>query len=193
MTKSPLAKGSQKAKSIRNSKNVVPLHFTIHYKRKNDKNTRKFDVSHLLHFRADKNNNKIENRTSYLRSFCKKAKEYVHNGNSAKSTTGIYETFYPYIKFCDSVDVDPFSETGYLKYAGNNGELRHRIKLYTPSKKLWERRHGDELGIKESTAGAILTTLRKALSWCGLPTNIWQTQHKCLAGESTPIKGYSDA
>jgi hypothetical protein len=195
MAKSPLAKGSKKAKPVRNSKNVVPLPFTIPYKQSNDKNTKELDVSHLLHLRLDKSNKKIESRIPYLRSFCKKAKEYVDNGKSARTNASVYETFNQYIRFCDAakVNVDPFSEVGYSKYAGNDGELRYRIKVYKPSKKLWERQHGDELGIKESSISTILGALRTALSWCGLPAELWKVQHRGFSGEKTPTKGYSDA
>ncbi len=193
MAKSPLSRGSKKAKPVRNSKNVVPLYFTIPCKQSNEKKIMEFDVSHLIHLRSDKSNKKIESRIPYLRSFCKKAKEYVDNGNSARTNAGVYDTFNQYIQFCDEVNVNPFSEVGYLKYAGNDGELRHRIKVYKPSKKLWERQHGDELGIKESSVSTILASLRTALSWCGLPTELWKVQHRGFSGEKTPTKGYSDA
>ena len=192
MPKSPLAKGLKKTIPVRDNKNVVPLHLKILYQGSIDNNTREFDISHLLHFGADKKNYKLENRIHYLRSFCKKAKEYVRNGNSAKTATNIYEVFYSYIRFCDSVDVDPLSETGYLKYAGNDGELRHSIKVFAPSKKLWERQHGDELGIKESSASTLVSSLRVALSWCGLPAKLWVFLHKGFTGIQSPAKGYSD-
>ncbi len=193
MAKSPLTKSSQKAKPVRNNKNITPLYFTIPYKGRHDKNTSEFDVSQLQHLGVDKNNDKVESRIPYIRSFCKKTKEYVGNGNSVQTVTTTYETFGTYIRFCDSVNVNPFSEVGYLKYAGNDGELRHLIKVYNPSKKLWERQHGDELGIKEVTACSKLTQLRKALSWCGFPTELWVTQHRGFTSESIPVKGYCDA
>jgi hypothetical protein len=195
MAKSPLTKGSKKAKPVRNSKNVVPLRFLIPYKGRGKNNIEEFDVSHLLHIGVDKNNDKVKSRIPYLTSFCKKASEFVNNGNSVATSTSHYETLNTYIRFCDSVGtaIDPFSEAGYLKYAGNNGELRHLIKVYNPSIKLWERQHGDELGIKESTAATRLSTLGKALSWCGLSIELWKIQNRGFSGEKTPTKGYSDA
>ena len=65
--------------------------------------------------------------------------------------------------------------------------------MYSPSKKLWEMSHGDELGIKESTTPGMASVLRTALSWCGLPADIWATHHRGFNGEKTPNKGYSDA
>ena len=193
MPKSPLAKNSKTVKHIRNSKNVVPLHLTIPYKDSSSRKVTEFDISHLLHLGADNNNVKIDSRIPFLRSFCKKANQYVDNDRSAQTITTLYATFRAFIVFCDAVNVDPFSETGYLKYAGNDGELRHRIKMYSPSKKLWEMSHGDELGIQESTATGITSALRTALSWCGLPADTWATLHRGFGGEKTPIKGYSDA
>jgi hypothetical protein len=192
MAKSPLAKGSNKAKPVRNSKNVVPLYLTIPHQTSTSNDIQMFDVSHLLYLNLDKNNDKVESRETYLRSFCNKSKRYVDIGNSAKTVTSVYDSFNQYIKFCDSVDINPFSEAGYLKYAGNDGELRHRIKSYNPSKKLWERQHGEELGIKESSACTILSQIRIALSWCDLPVALWHTQHRGFSGENTPFKGYSD-
>ncbi|EKO3853324.1 MULTISPECIES: hypothetical protein [Vibrio] len=194
MAKSPLAKNSQTAKYIRNSKNVIPLHLTIPYKNIKNRTITEFDVSHLLHLGANSNNEKIQNRTPYLRSFCKKAKQYIKQGKSATSVTSYYDSLRSLILFCDAVNVPPFSKAGYLKFAGNDGELRHRMKMYCPSKKLWERSHNAELGIKESTASAIMSSLRTALKWCGLPINSWGTLHRGFSGgEKMPYKGYSDS
>ncbi|OMO32257.1 hypothetical protein BH582_10940 [Vibrio sp. 10N.222.47.A9] len=191
MAKSPLAKNSKTVKHVRNSKNVVPLRLTIPSKQTREK-IGEFDISHLLHIGASINNNKVESRASYLRSFCKQAKKYVDNGQSAQSVTGRYEALRALIIFCDTLNVNPLSKEGYLKFAGNDGELRHRMKMYRPSKKIWEMNHGDELGIKESSAAHITSNLRTALSWCGLPTNSWKTLHRGFSGGKTPNKGYSD-
>ncbi|MCG9731350.1 hypothetical protein L1D44_16255 [Shewanella sp. Isolate13] len=193
MAKSPLAKNSKTVKHVRNSKNVVTLHLTIPYKSSRNRKATEFDISHLLYQAANSNNVKIDSRIPFLRSFCKKANQYVDNGRSARTIQGVYEILRAFIVFSDAVNVDPFSEAGYLKYAGNDGELRHRIKMYIPSKRLWEMSHGDELGIKETSASQITTTLRTALLWCGLPANTWATHHRGFTGEKTPYKGYSDA
>ncbi|WP_244230770.1 hypothetical protein [Vibrio ouci] len=193
MAKSPLAKSSKTVRHVRNSKNVAPLQFTIPYKDSRSRKEGEFDISHLLHLGVLRENVKIESRIPYLRSFCKKAKQYVDNGNSPATVTKAYDTLRAFIAFCDAVNVDPFSEAGYLKYVGNDGELRHRIKVHTPSKKLWEMSHGDELGIKLSTAVNIASYLRTALSWSGLPADLWATHHRGFNGENNPYRGYSDA
>lgn len=193
MAKSPLAKNSKTAKHVRNSKNVVPLRLTIPYKGSKNRTIIEFDVSHLLHLGANSSNDKIESRAPYLRSFCKKAKQYVDNGKSVRTITSYYISLRAFIVFCDAVKVNPFSEAGYLKFAGNDGELRHLIKIYQPSKKLWEQQHGDELGIKGSTASTLISKIRTVLTWCGLPADSWTTQHRGFTGERTPNRGYSDA
>lgn len=193
MAKSPLAKSSKTVNHVRNSKNIIPFHFMIPYKDMQKSKVTEFDISHLSHLGASKSNLKIESRTNYLRNFCQKAKQYVDNSNSASSVTKIYESLRPFIVFCDAVKINPFSEEGYLKYAGNDGELRHRIKMYNPSKKLWERNHGDELGIKEPTASTSLALLRTALTWCALPADSWANQHRGFSRWPTPKKGYSEA
>lgn len=193
MAKSPLAKSSKTVKYVRNSKNVIPLRLTIPYKAATSRIITEFDISRLLHLCANSDNDKIESRTSYLRSFCKQANQYVDNGKSVDTARATYEVLGAYIAFCDAVKVNPFSEAGYLKYAGSDGELRHRIKMYRPSRKLWEMSDGDEIGIKESTAANTTSYLRTALKWCGLPADTWVTQHRGFGGEKTPNKGYSDA
>ncbi|MBF4427182.1 hypothetical protein EA860_24530, partial [Vibrio anguillarum] len=171
MAKSKIARQTNSVKRVRNSQNVVPLNLTIPYKDSISSKPKQFDVSHLLHLGCNKENEKVDSRTVFIRRFCEKANQYVSNGNSANTTAKLYEKLRSYIAFCDAVDVDPFTESGYLKFAGNDGELRHRIKMFNPSKRLWEYNHGDELGVKESAAPTMLSTLRNALDWCGVPAS----------------------
>lgn len=192
MAKSKIAKQSKAVKHVRNNQNVVPLNLDIPYKDNKSTRVKQLDVSHLLYFGTNKENEKIDSRTVCIRSFCKKAHQYVSNGKSAQSVTSYYENLRTYLVFCDALNVDPFSESGYLKYAGNDGELRHRIKIFNPSKRLWEYNHGDELGIKESTTAAVLSNIRTALEWCGLPISDWARHHRGFAGDKSPFKGYSD-
>lgn len=192
MAKSKIAKQSKAVKHVRNNQNVVPLSLDIPYKDANSTRVKPFDVSHLLYFGNNKENEKIGRRTVFIRSFCKKAHQYVSNGKSPQSVTRSYENLRAYLAFCDALNIDPLSESGYLKYVGNDGELRHRIKVFIPSKRLWEYNHGEELGIKESSIAGSLSSLRTALEWCGLPISDWARHHRGFTGEATPFKGYSD-
>lgn len=192
MAKSKIARQTNSVKRVRNSQNVVPLNLTIPYKNMISNKLTQLDVSHLLHLGCNKESEKIDSRTVFIRRFCEKANQYVSNGNSARTCGASYETLRSYLVFCDAVDVDPFTESGYLKFAGNDGELRHRIRMFSPSKRLWEYNHGDELGIKESTAPSLLSSLRGALDWCGLPSSDWAFLHRGFSGENTPYKGYSE-
>ena len=192
MMKSKIARQSKAIKHVRNNQNVIPLNLTIPYKDGTLRKPKQFDVSHLLHLGCSKENEKVDSRTVFIRRFCEKANQSVSNGNSAKTVVGTYESLRAYIAFCDAVNVDPFTEAGYLKYAGNDGELRHRIKVFAPSKRLWEYSHNDELGIKEVTAAMTLSSLRKALNWCSLPVSDWALLHRRFSGELTPQKGYSE-
>jgi hypothetical protein len=192
MAKSKITRQTNSVKRVRNSQNVVPLNLTIPYKDTRSNKPKQFDVSHLLYLGCNKENEKIDSRAVFIRRFCEKANQYVNNGNSAKTVTTTYEYLRSYLAFCDAVDVAPFTERGYLKFAGNDGELRHRIKMFRPSNRLWEYNHGDELGMKESTAPATLSLLRNALHWCGLPASSWALHHRGFIGEKTPYKGYSE-
>ncbi len=192
MAKSPLAKSSKTVRHLRTRKNIAPLHLTIPYKVERYRKVTEFDISHLLHLGANTNNPKANNRVLYLRKFCKKANHYVQSGKSANTARSHYESLRSLHCFCDSVNLDPFSEDGYLKYAGNDGEIRHRMKLYKPSLRLWQYRHGDILGIRESTACNNVSSIRSALSWCGLPADSWANQHRGYRNVANPFKGYSD-
>ncbi|MGK0269816.1 MAG: hypothetical protein ACI88H_000449 [Cocleimonas sp.] len=192
MAKSPLAKNSKVIKHIRNSKNVIPIAFHIPYRDSRSRIVTDFDISHLLHLSANVKYDRIEKRVPYLMRFCKNAKLNVQQGKSVNTVTRLYEILRGYIVFCDYVKVDPFSEEGYLKFAGNDGELRHRIKMYHPSKKLWERCNGDELGIKETSASGIVSGLRNILDWCGLSASSWASLHRGFTGNQSPFRGYSE-
>ena len=192
MAKSKIARQSKSVKYVRNSQNVTPLNLTIPFKKNESKKIELFDITHFLHLGCNKENKKIDNRVVFIRRFCEKANQYVSNGNSVSTVTKCYERLLAYFTFCDAVNVNPFSESGYLKYAGNDGELRHRIKMFSPSKRLWEYNHDDELGIKESTVLIMLNSLRKSLDWCGLPVFDWAFHHRGFRKESTPYKGYSE-
>ncbi len=192
MAKSKIARQTDSVKRVRNSQNVVPLNLTIPYQDSLSNKPIQFDVSHLLHLGCNKENEKIDNRAVFIRRFCENTNQYVSTGNSARTVVSIYDALRSYLVFCDAVNVEPFTETGYLKFAGNDGELRHRIKMFSPSKRLWEYNHGDELGIKESTASSLLSNLRNALDWCGLPVSDWAFLHRVFTGEKTPYKGYSE-
>lgn len=192
MAKSKIARQTNSVKRIRNSQNVVPLNLTIPYKDNISNKQKQFDVSHLSHLGCNKESEKIDSRAVFIRRFCENANKYVSNGNSAQTVGASYAVLRSYLGFCDAVEIDPFTETGYLKFAGNDGELRHRIKMFSPSKRLWEYNHGDELGIKESSVSGMLSMLRSALDWCDLPVFDWALLHRGFSWEKTPYKGYSE-
>ena len=143
MAKSKIARQTNSVKRVRNSQNVEPLNLTIPYKDIRSNKPRQFDVSHLLHLGCNKESEKIDNRAVFIRRFCENTNKYVSKGYSARTVSSSYDILRSFLVFCDAVNVEPFTETGYLKFAGNDGELRHRIKMFRPSKRLWEYNHGD--------------------------------------------------
>ncbi|HGF3774357.1 TPA: hypothetical protein ACF37B_003238 [Vibrio parahaemolyticus] len=149
------------------------------------------DISHLAHHCCDLNNKLIRGRITLLRQFAKKTQDYVKYGNSIHTVSGIYATFQSYIRYCDSHNVNPFTKAGYLSYFGNDGELRHQIKTYTPSLRLWQRNSGDEIGIKESTVSGMVTYVIQALVWCGIDAGNWRYSHRPFNRSVTPFKAYS--
>jgi hypothetical protein len=58
-----------------------------------------------------------------------------------------------YIAFCDIKKFDPFSQAGYLYYAGNSGELRRLVDIASePKKYQFQYHNGEEVGLLESSA-----------------------------------------
>ena len=58
-----------------------------------------------------------------------------------------------YIAFCDIKKFDPFSQAGYLYYAGNSGELRRLVDIASePKKYQFQYHNGEEFGLLESSA-----------------------------------------
>ncbi|MFV8461250.1 hypothetical protein ACNO7T_08865 [Vibrio campbellii] len=193
MAKSKIARQSEAIKHVRNNQSIIPLDLTIPYKDSKLTKAKLFGVSHLVHLGCSTDNKKKDCRAIFIRRFCKKAHQHVAHGKSACTVTATYEKLRSYIAFCDAVNVDPFTEGGYLKFVGNDGELRKKIKMFNDSKRLWEYSHGDELGIKEATAASIVASIRNALDWCGLPVSTWAVLHRGYAGEKKSYRGYSDA
>lgn len=193
MPKSPLAKGFIEAASSKNRDSITRLELTVPYKRGTSNIIESVDISHITYRSCNKKNEQIRERIAYIRRFSKKANEYVECGKSVLFVTRLYEALRSYLYFCDSQSVDPFSKEGYLKLFGNNGELRHQLKKYQPSLRLWQRNDGDEMGVKESTcvnknAGTII-----ALTWCGVYAESWKHLHRPFRNRHDPFLPYSDA
>jgi hypothetical protein len=193
MPKSPLAKGAIEVKSSQNRNNITQLALTIPSKRSTYKMSRSVDISHLTYKSCNKENEQIRERIVYIRRFAKKANQYVKNGKSVLFVTHLYETLGSYLFFCDSRSVEPFSKEGYLKSFGNDGELRHQLKKYEPSLRLWQRNDGDEIGLKESTCVNKNTGAIIALKWCGIYCESWKHLHRPFRNRHDPFLPYSDA
>ena len=192
MAKSPLSKASKKTKAVRNQSNVTPLALTIPYKEITQRTQRELDISHLTHRHCDLANEKIESRIQYLRRFSKKAHDHVANGKSVTTVSTCYVKFQSFIQYCDSQNVNPFSVEGYLSYFGNDGEMRHQIKMYSPSTRLWEMSDGNEIGIKESSVKGQWVYISTALEWCGLDAKEWRHLHRHFKSVTTPFEAYSE-
>lgn len=193
MAKSPISRGSKQVRATQNRKNILPITMTMPHKSTSDRTAKSISIKHLAHLGCNKDNAQIQARAIYIRNFAKKATEYVDNGQSARSVTNIYEHLGAYILFCDNKSVDPFSKEGYLKHFGNDGELRHQVKQYNPSLKLWQRKHGDELGLKTSSCLEIQAGVIAALTWCGAFDASWRHLHRPFQNIRDPYKAYSDA
>lgn len=190
MAKSPVNSGT--VKKIRSNSNIVAMALTIPVKRAESRAASELDISHLAHLHCDKNQPKIKGRIPFLRRFSNSAHKLVKNGiKSPRSLWGIYIRALSYIQFCDYQGVGPFSDQGYLAYFGNMGELRHQVNLYQPSKRLFEYKDGQEVGIKEVTAGIVQTTIATFFNLCGINAEPWFHQCRTFTGNQISFTAYS--
>lgn len=191
MAKSPLAKKSKQIKHLNAQNRVLSLKPVIPAKHRDSSTSTELDISHLAHHRCNLSNKLIGERLVLLHQFAKKAQDYVKHGNSVHTVSGIYTTLQSYIRYCDSQDINPFTKAGYLSYFGNDGELRHQLKKYTPSLRLWQRNNGDEIGIKESSVSGMVSYVTQALIWCGVDAENWRYSHRPFNRSMAPFKAYS--
>lgn len=73
MAKSKIAKQSKAVKHVRSNQNVVPLNLDIPYKDTRSTQVQQFDISHLLHFRANKENEKNRQPNRIYQVFLQKS------------------------------------------------------------------------------------------------------------------------
>ncbi|MGL1258109.1 hypothetical protein ACSTK8_14995 [Vibrio parahaemolyticus] len=196
MARSPLSRNSRQVdrriKTTHNDSNVVPLTLTIPYMEVTDRVVRYQDITHFTHRSCDINQDMLRERLPYIQKFSKKCHKHVENGKSARSIACYYGHFQTYITYCDANSVNPFSREGYLKYFGNDGELRHQIKQYNPTLRIWQRKDGEELGIKESSCTTLQASVEKALTWCGAFDKSWKNEHRHFKYRQDHHKPYSE-
>lgn len=88
-----------------------------------------------------------------------------------------------YLLFCDIKKNEPFSQAGYLAYAGNSGELRRLVKVATEQKKYrFEYYHGEEYGLVEASAYNKKLLLDDMLSILDVDVMAWQVTIQPFSG-----------
>ncbi|EGQ8307309.1 hypothetical protein OH966_003899 [Vibrio parahaemolyticus] len=131
----------------------------------------------LAHFCCDVAQARFSARIPYLTAFAKWVKDSVRCGaGSLYTISAYYYRLKTYIYFCDCQGIDPFSEAGYFRYLGTDGELWRQVRLYKPERYLFEYEDGQELGVKEGTARSISKDLNTVLCACGFDTNELRNQ-----------------
>ncbi len=191
MAKSYITSGIVKRNNSKS--NIVIITLTIPIQRSESRLVRELDISHLAYLHCDKSQPKIKERIPFLKRLSNSTHKLVKNGNnSPRSFFGIYARALSYIQFCDYQGVDPFSEQGYLAYFGNMGELRHQINQYQPSKRIFEYKDGQEIGIKEITASTIQGGVANFLNLCGINAKPWFNQCRAFNQNGSSFMAYSD-
>ena len=91
-----------------------------------------------------------------------------------------------YIAFCDIKKFDPFSQAGYLYYAGNSGELRRLVDIASePKKYQFQYHNGEEFGLLESSALQKKMNLDSMLPVLDFDVSDMQATLKSFTGEIT--------
>ncbi|MBS0044593.1 hypothetical protein KFE26_20185 [Shewanella sp. M16] len=89
-----------------------------------------------------------------------------------------------YIAFCDIKKFAPFSQAGYLSYAGNSGELRRLVDIANePKKYQFQYHNGEEFGLLEFSALQKKMNLDSLLPILGFDVSDMQATLKSFNGE----------
>ena len=88
-----------------------------------------------------------------------------------------------YILYCDFKGLDPFTTTGYLAFAGNDGYLRHQVKAaINPKAYQFEYYDGEQAGYLEATASGKKIVLDLMLSMFDFDVSVLQATIKPFSG-----------
>ncbi|MCJ8352108.1 hypothetical protein [Moritella sp.] len=151
-------------------------------------NTLEVDLTTLYYFGCNRNNHQIEERMAYVRKIAKAAQNKMKDGRAVSTISSAYFSFVVYIKFCDFNGLLPFSKEGYLAYAGDDGELRRKIKLNDEIPLfLFDMDDGAGLGVTESTAKKSESCVRMYLRMSGCYIESWKDEHDQFTDEERKL------
>lgn len=103
-----------------------------------------------------------------------------------------FVNFKYYLTFCDRNNLDPMTKEGYRSFVGNAGELRRLIELgRKPLPYIFLYEDGQELGIKEATAGQLAGSTKLMLTACGVYRATWHADTRYFCMEVNPTQPYS--
>ncbi|WP_017219810.1 hypothetical protein [Moritella dasanensis] len=130
---------------------------------------------------------------SYKKPIDKLKKRMYELRREGQADITLYPVLYRFKRYmflCYKWKCDPFSEDGYRNY---HTHLRQRIECRQAHKPLWQYQDGEEVGITEGTAGALLTSLRKALGASGVFKQSWDIQLSIFSKSNIPFTAYSSS
>ncbi|AOT07148.1 hypothetical protein [Pseudoalteromonas luteoviolacea] len=185
LRKSPLSADILKENPIKpRIRNVVDLNLLAQEATLADKRTVRFDFNPLL--------NGCDKRKALVYKIANVLSKKLKDNKSVDTEYTSYTIFLQYCRYCEAIDVDPFSEQGFLKYCGKSGELQRRIKLANkPLPYVYLYPHGTELGLSERAASAargyVVTNLKRSEMF----SELWLRDTPILKSKSKPTPAYS--
>ena len=190
MAKSRLAASRNQNKSHAppvTKKNVTSLDLIVDIRLEGVLNSTRYNFIYWCHEQCDPK--KALAKPSRLERM-QKLKRWVDqekkNETNAWSLVAKLSALRTYIAFCDIKKFDPFSQVGYLYYAGNSGELWRLVDIASePKKYQFQYHNGEEFGLLESSALQKKMNLDSILQVLDFDVSDMQATLKSFTGETT--------
>ena len=149
-----------------------------------DKTIVVFDFSSLL--------NNCELRRIHVVRIAKKLRERLQDRASVNSEYSCHIDFLKYCRHCEEMNVDPFTERGFLNYVGKNGELQKR--MMSASKPLpftYLYSQGDPIGIRENSAAIAKVNITSILKRAEVNVEEWMRDVPAFCSSTQSTRSYS--
>ncbi|MFB9142456.1 hypothetical protein ACFFUO_06400 [Vibrio artabrorum] len=189
MAKSRLAASRNKNKRITQPKvkdNVTALGLNFELHQRGVAFSNKYNLRDWCHESCDPQRPLAKpSRLKKMQKLKKWVDQEKTNQTSESSIRARLSALKQYIIFCDVKQLDPFSQVGYLAYAGNAGELWRLVRAANEPKSYSFQYHdGEEAGLLESSASLKKIYIDLMLSVLDFDVSEWQATMKTFSSKN---------
>ncbi|WP_202983399.1 hypothetical protein [Providencia sp. PROV012] len=165
--------------------NVTSLDLNVDIRPEGELNSTKHNFLYWCHEQCDPKKTLAKpSRLEKMQKLKRWVDQEKKNETNAWSLVVKLSVLKAYIAFCDIKKFDPFSQAGYLSYAGNSGELRRLVDIANePKKYQFQYHNGEEFGLLESSALQKKMNLDSLLPVLGFDVSDMQATLKSFNGE----------